>query len=91
VTLLGILGDTTMLRRTIGLLITLALGLLGAPVGAEAPAPAKIPRIAVLGFGPPPSASAPQPFVEAFQNVHLARHLPCCVSIHGALYASHIL
>jgi putative ABC transport system substrate-binding protein len=56
-----------MTRRTIALLITFALGLLMALVGAEVPA-AKIRRIAVLGYGPPPSASAPQPFVEAFRH-----------------------
>jgi putative tryptophan/tyrosine transport system substrate-binding protein len=57
-----------MTYRTLGLLVTLALGFLGALVGAWAPAPAKIPRIAVLGFGPPPSASAPPPFAEAFRH-----------------------
>src|ERR1700752_4598231 len=60
--------EAPMMRRTIALLITLALGFLVALVGAEAPSLAKIPRIAVLGFGPPPSASAPQPSVEAFRH-----------------------
>ena len=49
------------------LLVALAISLLGALVGAEVSA-AKIPRIAVLGFGSPPSASAPRPFVEAFRH-----------------------
>jgi putative ABC transport system substrate-binding protein len=57
-----------MRLTTLGLLLTLALGLLVAPLAAEAPALAKIPRIAVLEWGPPPSASAPQPFVEEFRH-----------------------
>jgi putative ABC transport system substrate-binding protein len=56
-----------MTRRTIALLMTFALGLLMALVGAEVPA-AKIRRIAVLGWGPPPSEAAPLPFVEAFRH-----------------------
>src|SRR5215510_15080584 len=56
-----------MTRRTMALLMTFALGLLMALVGAEVPA-AKIRRIAVLGWGPPPSDAAPLPFVEAFRH-----------------------
>jgi putative tryptophan/tyrosine transport system substrate-binding protein len=50
------------------LLVTLALSLLMAPAGAAPLAPAKIRRIAVLGYGSPPSASAPTPFAEAFRH-----------------------
>jgi putative tryptophan/tyrosine transport system substrate-binding protein len=55
-----------MTRRTIGLLITLALGLLMAPLAAEAQRPGKLPRIGVLT-----PLSAPNPLIEAFrQGLH---------------------
>jgi hypothetical protein len=56
-----------MTRRILGLLITLTLGMLLAPLSA-APLRATTARIAFLGFGPPPSASEPTPFVEAFRH-----------------------
>jgi ABC-type uncharacterized transport system substrate-binding protein len=49
------LEDTTMMRRPFGLILTLALGLLVAPLTAAAP-PGKLPRIGVLALGPPPAA-----------------------------------
>jgi ABC-type uncharacterized transport system substrate-binding protein len=54
-----------MLRRTIGLLITLALSILVAPIAAGAPPRAKPARIAVLGVG---AASALPPVVAGFQQ-----------------------
>jgi putative ABC transport system substrate-binding protein len=45
------LEDTTMTRRTIGLLATLALGLLVTVLGAEAPPAGKVYRIGWLYFG----------------------------------------
>lgn len=36
--------------RPVLLVVTLALGLLAAPLGAEAQPPAKVPQIAFLGF-----------------------------------------
>jgi putative ABC transport system substrate-binding protein len=51
--LLGLLEDTTMTRRSIGFLMTLALAILVAPLAAEAQPLAKIPRIGVLSAGPP--------------------------------------
>jgi putative tryptophan/tyrosine transport system substrate-binding protein len=43
-----VLEETTMTRRTIGLLITLVLGLLVAPLAADAQPPAKVPRVGFL-------------------------------------------
>jgi hypothetical protein len=54
------------MRRTIGLLVTLALGLLVVPLAAGAP-PGKMPRIGVLALGPPPVSpnwKAHSPFVQ---------------------------
>src|SRR5882724_9244563 len=48
--------ETTMKRRTIRFLVTLALGLLVAPLAAEAPPPRKVPRIGVLLPQDPPTA-----------------------------------
>jgi putative ABC transport system substrate-binding protein len=53
----------TMTRRTIGLLITLALGLLWVPLAAQAQRPGKIPRIGVLHVG-----SAANSLDEAFEQ-----------------------
>jgi putative tryptophan/tyrosine transport system substrate-binding protein len=55
-----------MIRRIIGLLVTLALGLLVAPLAAAAPATHA--RIAFLGLPPAPPASALPPEVAAFQQ-----------------------
>jgi putative ABC transport system substrate-binding protein len=44
-----------MTRRTIGLIIILALGLLVSPLAAEAPPLTKVPRIGVLLSGSPPA------------------------------------
>jgi putative ABC transport system substrate-binding protein len=65
VILLGILEDTTMTCRTIGLLVTLSL--LVVPLAAEAQPPAKIPRV---GFLSPSSPADPrtQRFLEAFRQ-----------------------
>lgn len=54
-----------MMRHTIGFLVTLALGLLVAPLAAEAQPTAKSPRIGVL-FGTTPASEAPR--VEAFRQ-----------------------
>jgi putative tryptophan/tyrosine transport system substrate-binding protein len=64
VTLLGILGDTAMMHRAIGLLMTLAL--LVVPLAVTAPAPAKVPRIGMLMPNRPPSD--PTPRLEAFRQ-----------------------
>ncbi len=45
------LEDTTMTRRLIGLLITLALGLLMVPLTSVAQSPAKVPRVGWLSDG----------------------------------------
>jgi putative tryptophan/tyrosine transport system substrate-binding protein len=58
--------DITMARRLIGLVITLALSLLVAPLVAAAPATRA--RIAFLGLTPTPPASALPPVVPAFQQ-----------------------
>jgi hypothetical protein len=57
-----------MTRRTLGLLITLALGLLVVPLTAAAQRPAPVPRIAFLHLVPPPAASEPTPIFEAFRH-----------------------
>jgi putative ABC transport system substrate-binding protein len=54
------LEDTTVNRRTIILIVILALGILMTPLTAEAQ-PAKIPRIGYLG-------DAPGPFAQAFRQ-----------------------
>lgn len=56
-----------LLLRSIGVVVTLVLGMLVAVLAAALPR-ATAARIALLGFGPPPSATAPQPFAEAFQH-----------------------
>ena len=50
-----------MMRRTIGLLITLALGFLVAPLAANAQPAEKVPRIGVIMQGVPPGASGMVP------------------------------
>jgi putative tryptophan/tyrosine transport system substrate-binding protein len=45
-----------MRRRLIGCFLTLALGLLVAPLAATEPAPEKMPRIGVLELGSPPAS-----------------------------------
>jgi putative tryptophan/tyrosine transport system substrate-binding protein len=47
--------EATMTRRIIGLLVTLALGLLAAPLTAAGP-PGKMPRVGVLDFDSPPAS-----------------------------------
>jgi putative tryptophan/tyrosine transport system substrate-binding protein len=56
----------TMTRCTLGLLVTLALAILVAPLAAAAPATRA--RIAFLGLTPAPPASALPPAVVAFQQ-----------------------
>jgi putative ABC transport system substrate-binding protein len=55
-----------MTCRLIGLLVTLALPLLVAPLTAEAQQPMKVLRIGMLSAGNPPSG--PSPTAEAFQQ-----------------------
>jgi putative ABC transport system substrate-binding protein len=52
VILLFMLEDTTMPRCTIGLLVTLALGIFVAPLASQAQTPTKIPRIGILEGSP---------------------------------------
>jgi putative ABC transport system substrate-binding protein len=47
-----------MTRRTVGLFVTLALGLLVAPLAAEAPLSQTIPRIAYLSLSPGPCTAS---------------------------------
>jgi putative ABC transport system substrate-binding protein len=55
-----------MMLRTIGLISTLALGLLAGPLTAEAQQAGKVYRIGFLAFGPPPSGLSPS--LEAFRQ-----------------------
>jgi putative tryptophan/tyrosine transport system substrate-binding protein len=59
-----------MPRRLIGLLVTLALGLLVAPLLAEAQPAGKVPRIGVLSTGSPP-ATLPrfEPFIQRLREL----------------------
>jgi putative ABC transport system substrate-binding protein len=57
-----------MTRGTLALLLTLALGLLVAPLAADAQPRTTPARIAFLGLTPAPSASAFPPVVAAFQQ-----------------------
>jgi putative ABC transport system substrate-binding protein len=61
---MGILEDSTMRRSAIGLMLTLALGLLLAPFAAEAQQPTQVHRIGVLtdsySSRPPPDLKAAQ-------------------------------
>src|SRR3990170_2990504 len=54
-----------MRLRSIGLILTLALGLLVAPLPADAQQAAKVPRIGWLGG---PTRESAEPFVQAFQR-----------------------
>jgi hypothetical protein len=62
VILLDLLEDTTMRRYTIGLLVTLALGLLLAPLATEAQEAGKVARIGWLFPFPRPPQSLSLPF-----------------------------
>jgi len=57
-----------MKLRTVGLLVTLALGILSTPLSTEAQQPAKVPRIGVLVPFPAPTPAAPSPTLEAFRQ-----------------------
>jgi putative tryptophan/tyrosine transport system substrate-binding protein len=59
------LEDTTMTRYTIGLIVTLALAILLAPVVADAQPSARVPRIGYLGNSSP---SLEPDLVEAFRQ-----------------------
>jgi len=59
------------LVRGTALLVVLIVFVL--PLLATAQRPVPVRRIAVLGFGPPPSAAAPHPFAEAFRHALHAR------------------
>src|SRR5882724_6162940 len=62
--------ETTMKRRTIRFLVTLALGLLVAPLAAEAQPPRKVPRIGVLSTGSPPATVAFfAPFIQGLRDL----------------------
>jgi hypothetical protein len=50
-------------RRTIGLLATLTLAILVAPLAAEAQLPRTIPRIAYLSLAPGPCTASCEGFV----------------------------
>jgi hypothetical protein len=58
------------MRRYIGrgtaLLVVLTVLML--PLLATAQRPVQVRRIALLGFGPPPSAAEPRPMVEEFRH-----------------------
>jgi len=59
-----------MTRCTLGLLVTLALGLLVAPLAAEAQPPAKVPWIGVLSTGSPPATAAFfAPFIQGLRDL----------------------
>jgi putative tryptophan/tyrosine transport system substrate-binding protein len=60
-----LLEDATMTHPPIGLIITLALGLLVAPLVADGQPPTKIPRIGVLMTGSPATT---EHYVDAFQH-----------------------
>ena len=52
-----------MWYSTVGVIVTLALGLLWAPLAAHAQQPGKLPRIGLLRPGSPPD-----PYVDAFRQ-----------------------
>ena len=54
-----------MTRRTLGLLVTLALGFLGGPT-AQAQQAMRVYRIGWLNAGPPPPEPTPS-YMQAFQ------------------------
>jgi putative tryptophan/tyrosine transport system substrate-binding protein len=56
-----------MMLRTIGLLVTLALGFLAAPLVAETQPVGKVYGIGYLAAGLPPTLSAPYPSLDAFR------------------------
>jgi putative ABC transport system substrate-binding protein len=57
-----------MTRRTIGLLVTLALGLLVAPLAPEAQQAGHIPLVGVLRLGGPPDPADPKDLTNAFRQ-----------------------
>jgi putative tryptophan/tyrosine transport system substrate-binding protein len=56
--------ETTLWLRTVGCLVTLALGILAAPFAADAQQPGQLPRIGVLS----PGSSTDPVFIEAFRQ-----------------------
>ncbi len=54
-----------MMLRTVRLIVTLALGILLAPLAADAQAPAKVPRIGFLSFFSPTDLAH---LLEAFRR-----------------------
>ena len=56
-------------RRTIGLLATLTLAILVAPLAAEAPLPRTIPRIAYLSLAPGPCTASCEGFVQGLRDL----------------------
>jgi putative ABC transport system substrate-binding protein len=60
-----LLEDTTMTRCTLGLLVALALGLLAAPLAAQAQPPANAPRVGFLGNS---SLAFASPLIDAFRQ-----------------------
>jgi putative tryptophan/tyrosine transport system substrate-binding protein len=61
-----LLEDTTMMRRAIGLLVTLALTLLAMPPAADAQTPGQVSRIGILASGSSTPRRAPS--FEAFRE-----------------------
>jgi putative ABC transport system substrate-binding protein len=61
-----LLEDTTMMRRAIGLLVTLALTLLATPPAADAQTPGQVSRIGILASGSSTPRRAPS--FEAFRE-----------------------
>jgi ABC-type uncharacterized transport system substrate-binding protein len=57
-----------MTRHTVALLVTLALGLLVAPLTAEGQPPAKVYRIGYLASSPPPPARGASASLEVFRE-----------------------
>jgi putative ABC transport system substrate-binding protein len=57
-----------MMRRTLGLLVTLTLALLVAPLAADAQPPTNVPRIALLSGRRTPTPATPDANAEAFRQ-----------------------
>jgi putative tryptophan/tyrosine transport system substrate-binding protein len=58
-----------MMRRTVGLLVLLALGMVYSPLGVAAPPRERVSRIGFLALGPPPPTPVPPAFpLTAFRQ-----------------------
>jgi hypothetical protein len=69
VILLCLLEDTAMMRRALGRLVILALGLLMVPLAAAAQLPGTIPRIAYLSLAPGPWATHSEALVQSLREL----------------------